>query len=220
MLWMAFMLLVAGIGIGQMAHQRYHLQRQHQLQAIACLATSKKIKDTLDALTQGGCQLELLQIFNAYLTLNLAPMMALHPQHKEARQLAQQALLLAESKLSPSAQLATTTKHHKHIRNTIYYASRMLPQMVQCGILRKKKLRQWQVYLHHLLLEYELNYHCHNIQTALNAKRYAASGYHIGQAEGLLKKTPFMDAVLQKNWLSRLADFRTPLLNTPIEMPL
>ncbi len=211
MLWMAFILLIFGLAIGQMAHQRYHQQRQHQLQAIQGLATSHKIKTMLDALSLGGCQLELLQFFNAYLTLNLAPMMALYPQHREARQLAEQALRLAETKLSPNAQLASNTKNYKEVRNTIYYASQLLPQLVQSGVLPKKKCRQWQVYLHHLLLEYELNYHYHNIELAIAAKRNAATGYHISQAENLLKKTPFMDATLQKNWLSRLVALRTSL---------
>jgi hypothetical protein len=212
MLWMAFFLMIVGLGISQMAHQRYQQQRQHQSQAIEGIATSHKIKNIMDSLQQSGCQLELLQLFNAYLTIKLAPMMAIYPQHREARKLAEQALQLAETKLSPTAQMANNLKTHKEVRNNIYYASGFLPDLVQNGILPKKKLRQWQIYLHHLLLEYELNYHYEQIQLANASKRSSAASAHLNQAEHLLKKKPFMDASLQKNWLNRLSILRTSLM--------
>ena len=214
MLWMAFLLMITGLGISQMAHHRYHQHRQHQSAAIQGLATSHKVKAILDALNLGGCQLELLQLFNAYLTINLAPIMAIYPQHREARKLAEHALRLAETKLSPSPQLASNLKIHKEMRNYIYYASRLLPDMVKTGVLPKNKLRQWQVYLHHLLLEYELNYHYENTQLAINRKQSSAAGTHLNQAESLLKKTPFMDTSLQKNWLSRVVTLRAALMNS------
>lgn len=211
MLWMAFFLMITGLGISQLAHQRYHQQRQHQSQAIEGLATSHKIKKVVDALRLAGCQLELLQLFNAYLTIKLAPMMAIYPQHREARKLAEQALQLAESKLSTPAQMASNLKIHKETRNNIYYASGFLPDLVQNGVLPKQKLRQWQVYLHHLLLEYELNYYYEQIQQALATKRTSVAGAQLNQAEHLLKKKPFMDAALQKNWLNRVATLRASL---------
>lgn len=208
MLWMAILLMTFGLVVGHLAHQRYQQQREHQHAAVTGLLVSEKTHTIIEGLILAGCQIELLHYFNAYLTLHLAAIMTLYPQHRPARTLAEKALLMAELSISPTPQLATSNKTHKAARKSVYQARQLLPNLVQCGILRKKQLRQWQIYLHHLLLEFELSYHYSHIQKAHAAKQSAAAAYHTSQAESLLKKTPFMDPVLQKNWLVRLADSR------------